>query len=316
MEESYYYSQGRRIPVFRLESARVVRLQEDREDRDFVSIPGWRSVPLGNKRFELLLHADVISDRDVQVSRLEDLNEQLLEAERTIEEQPELITDTSALDEIEAESFPALLEKNGGLLLPTGEIVAQFRSNLDRDTIFSEVRQRSGIVGDPVTFLPNTYLLRPEVGGDVLDLANSLVADGLVEFASPNFIEEIPFRAVDPPPNTYFPQQWHLNNIGQNGARPKADVRALEAWEITTGSPDVTICIIDSGTDSKHEAFSSPGKLVSGFDFQDDDVFPDPTNSRPHGTSCAGVAAAPWGVGRVVGVAPGCSLMAIRRTTL
>jgi hypothetical protein len=136
-----------------------------------------------------------------------------------------------------------------------------------------------------------------------------------VEFASPNFIEEMPFRQAGTPPNALFAQQWHLHNPGLNGARAGADVRAVDAWKITRGSADVVICIIDSGVDSRHEAFSAPGKLVPGFDFDDEDAFPDPTVSS-HGTSCAGVAAAPWGRGRVVGIAPDCRIMPIRRSTL
>jgi thermitase len=91
----------------------------------------------------------------------------------------------------------------------------------------------------------------------------------------------------------------------------RADVDALRAWKITRDSPDIVVCIYDSGIDSAHEAFSIPGKLVPGKDYVDNDTRPDPTESS-HGTSCAGIVAAPWGIGRVVGIAPNCTLMAIR----
>ena len=71
---------------------------------------------------------------------------------------------------------------------------------------------------------------------------------------------------------------------------------------------------MDSGIDSKHEAFSKPGKVIAGYDFEDDDLSPDPTTSD-HGTSCAGVATAPWGVGRTLGSAPDCSLISVRRSS-
>lgn len=325
MEETYYYSQGRRVSVLRLESAKVVRLPEDRE---VLSVPGWHTVPLGNKRFQLLLRADVVSERSLGVRRLEDLTGQMLAAER----ESEAVRSASGRkasrgvalraeseEALRAEAggqvAPALVGQEGGLLLPTGEVVAKFHAGRDAAEVERSVRERGGVVVEALAFLPDTYLLRPVGGGDGLDLANALSESGLVEFASPNFIEEMPPRAVAPPPNALFPRQWHLHSTGQNGARPGADVRALEAWEITKGSPEVVICIIDSGIDSRHDAFSAPGKLVPGFDFEDDDPYADPTSSS-HGTSCAGVAAAPWGVGQVVGVAPFCSLMPVRRATL
>lgn len=322
MEETYYYSRGRRIPVLRLESARVVRLPEDRHD---LSVPGWSTVPLGNKRFKLLLRDGLVSERSVAVRRVEELAEKMLAAERELEAEraaanlePAARPDESE-DALRAETgdqvAPALVGQDGGLLLPTGEVVAKFRTGFDREEVERWVREHGGAVVRAVNLLPDTYLLRPLGGGDGIELANSLIEAQLVEYASPNFIEEMPPRAVAPPPNALFPKQWHLRSDGRDGARAGADVRALDAWEITRGSPGVVICVIDSGIDSRHVAFSAAGKLTRGFDFDDDDAFPDPATSS-HGTSCAGVAAAPWAVGQVVGAAPFCRVMPIRRAPL
>ncbi|MCS6916281.1 MAG: S8 family serine peptidase [Chitinophagales bacterium] len=59
------------------------------------------------------------------------------------------------------------------------------------------------------------------------------------------------------PNDPLFPQQWGLHNIGQTGGTAGADVRALSAWDITTGglSPNgdtIVIAIVDDGFDLNH----------------------------------------------------------------
>jgi alpha-tubulin suppressor-like RCC1 family protein len=115
------------------------------------------------------------------------------------------------------------------------------------------------------------------------------------------------------PNDQYFPNQWHLLNTGQSGGTPGADIRAPEAWEITTGDPNIVVAVIDIGVDSKHPDLIS--SLVPGYDFWDLDDLPDPANDpyAAHGTMCAGLIAAEGnnGIG-VTGVAYNCKIMPIR----
>lgn len=60
------------------------------------------------------------------------------------------------------------------------------------------------------------------------------------------------------PNDPQFGQQWSLNNTGQNGGTPDADIDAPEAWGITTGGVTATgdtivIAIIDGGFFLDHE---------------------------------------------------------------
>ena len=313
MEETFYYSQGRRIPVARVQSGRVVYSSDDRSLM-YASLPGWSILPLGVKNASLLLHVDVLPDRTKQIFRLEDLVNPLLDADESIREKVKVDEERNFRNALGNLSFSILVGKGGGLLLPTGEVLVKFHS-MDASLVKEKVEMLGGRIKEVFSLVSDLYCVETVTQDDGVTLANTLAEQEFVEYATPNFIEEMPWRSVPPPPNSSFSSQWHLQNVGQNGARPDADVNALKAWEITTGSPNVTICIIDSGIDSDHEAFSLPGKLAPGFDFVDVDVFPEPTSSS-HGTSCAGVAAAPWGGSRTIGIAPGCSIMPIRRAKL
>jgi serine protease len=44
-------------------------------------------------------------------------------------------------------------------------------------------------------------------------------------------------------------QQWYLNNTGQNGGTPGADIHAEAAWSVTSGSPNIIVAVMDTGVD-------------------------------------------------------------------
>ena len=61
------------------------------------------------------------------------------------------------------------------------------------------------------------------------------------------------------PNDTFFGDQWHLENTGQTGGIVDADIDATEAWDITTGGltthgDTIVVCVIEgSGVDLDHE---------------------------------------------------------------
>jgi len=117
------------------------------------------------------------------------------------------------------------------------------------------------------------------------------------------------------PNDEYFPMQWHLHNTGQSGGTPGADIRATQAWEITTGDPNIVIAVFDTGVDSNHPDLID--NLMPGYDFIQDDDLADPSPYydlyNAHGTGCSGIIGAQGDndIG-VVGVAWNCKLMPIR----
>ena len=95
-----------------------------------------------------------------------------------------------------------------------------------------------------------------------------------------------------PPDDPYFPQQWNMFNQGQfvGGATgvSGADIRALEAWDISTGADPVTVATLDSGT-YPHDDFANrvlPGRNMATGSSDTSDV------CGGHGTRVAGIIAA------------------------
>lgn len=76
-----------------------------------------------------------------------------------------------------------------------------------------------------------------------------------VIYAEPNFIR----RTMITPNDAQYAQMWGLNNTGQratfggNPGTPGNDIRAEQAWNITTGNRSVVVGIIDTGIDVNHE---------------------------------------------------------------
>ncbi len=169
----------------------------------------------------------------------------------------------------------------------------------------------------------------------ILALCEAYHQDPSIEWASPDFVFKLMLNYT--PTDPLYPDQWHLNNTGQSGGTPDADVDASEAWDrIDTplgGDPNIVIAIIDTGVDIDHEdlddniyqnqveANGTPNvdddnngyvDDISGWDFYSNDNNPRPT-TQPHGTSCAGVAAAEQGNGLGgVGVAFNCSILPVK----
>jgi hypothetical protein len=82
------------------------------------------------------------------------------------------------------------------------------------------------------------------------------------------------------------------------------------AWDVTTGSPDVVIAVVDSGVDATHPDLA--GAVLPGFDFVENTASRTPVDG--HGTGVAGAAAARAnGIGGV-GTCFRCSILPLRVT--
>jgi len=116
----------------------------------------------------------------------------------------------------------------------------------------------------------------------------------LVEYAEPNYLATInpadftqdstsslPFAPLRPSTlsvsDPRLGEQWALSKM-----------QVPNAWDYSTGNPDVLVAVLDTGADFSHPDLA--GKLVPGYDFvnQDDN----PQDDHGHGTHVSGIIAA------------------------
>src|SRR5712692_461034 len=150
-------------------------------------------------------------------------------------------------DPVVAWAYPALVHPpSGQRLLLTNEIVVKVRADTPPSGV-PALLPRTLRVARTLTGAHDELILElvdPKTD-DPLALANALAAESWVEWAQPNFLREYARASV--PDDPMFPQQWHLQNTGQGGGTTGADAELVAAWDVTTGSPDVVIAVIDDG---------------------------------------------------------------------
>jgi len=90
------------------------------------------------------------------------------------------------------------------------------------------------------------------------------------------------------PNDTAWYLLWHHRNNGQSGGTPGADLDSRPAWNISRGSDQTVVAVLDTGIDSDHPEFV--GRIVAGYDFVNNDA--DPEDDHGHGSMVSGLLAA------------------------
>ena len=114
------------------------------------------------------------------------------------------------------------------------------------------------------------YTVKFSEKNDLTDAAKTLGALSMVERVQFSTKIEVPkTEAVEVDPSLFaatragempfddpmLSQQWHYNNDGTvhfPNAKAGADVNLFEAWELTTGRPDVIVAVVDEGVCHEH----------------------------------------------------------------
>jgi serine protease len=215
-----------------------------------------------------------------------------------------------------AESPSAVAARAGGSQV-AGEVVVRYRRGISRSER-AAVQRQTGI-GRPHAFAPRTRVLQIRDGDSVAATVRELRARPEVATAAPNAIARL--------------STWVPSDPGETGKRggwqelqwnflPGVGVNAPDAWQHLLdvkrgGGRGVTVAVLDTGVAyaNRRRFRRSPdfarGDFVRGYDFVDDDRFPNDENG--HGTHVASTIGERTdnAVG-VTGLAYGAKIMPVR----
>jgi len=134
-----------------------------------------------------------------------------------------------------------------------GQILVRFKDNV------SEATAASAHAGTKARTLKrfrnpkNLDLVSLPSGVSIESAIDSYRRNQNVLYAEPNYIVDAYATLNDP----LFGSQWGLYNTGQEGGAPGADIKAPQAWDVTTGSKSVVVAVIDTGIDYNHQDLST-----------------------------------------------------------
>ncbi|MBL7104485.1 MAG: S8 family serine peptidase [Bacteroidales bacterium] len=213
---------------------------------------------------------------------------------------------------------PVYQTLDGFELLPTREIILQFKDNVEEST---------------KNYLINFFSLQEVVStrlydifkvNNALQISKEIQLTGKTVYCCPNFYCKVEKFDGYIPNDEYFGQQFYLHNTGQltndgHYGTEDADIDAPEAWEISKGNNNIVVAVIDEGlTDNHFDLPSSRQIRLPGSNFaapydQTDPNDPSPVENSNHGNACSGIIAAEQDNNQgISGIAPLCKVMPIR----
>ena len=173
----------------------------------------------------------------------------------------------------------------------------------EADTILLKevVEETKTLLLGQVLYMDKWYkiMVSNSIFNNSLEMSNYFYETGLFADIDPGFVFEFKPSCVS---DYKFVDQWALHAIN-----------SCDTWEVTTGSPYVTIAVVDQGIEYSHKEFihkSFPSSTydcftgLSGF-FPDDEPYGD------HGTLVTSVIAANQNYGNMAGIAPNIGIMPI-----
>lgn len=190
-------------------------------------------------------------------------------------------------------------------MLELGTVLGLGADGTVEEDPYTRARRKVGHVLPPAPVPGRWVVVRAGAGESAADCAARLNRHPWVRFAE---VDGIGTGGATLPNDANFGSQWHHRNVNSSGP-VRADMHSTEAWDLTTGSTDVVLAILDTGLAAGQPDFA--GRTVAGYDFVNDDD--DPADDHGHGTAVAGAASATGNnQARVAGVDWHCRIMPLK----
>jgi PKD repeat protein len=130
-----------------------------------------------------------------------------------------------------------------------GQVIVRFSEATTREEAIEALVSERFFVDRVLMRRLDMYLVQILDGTPVLEVIAELEENPRVAYASP---DHLVYERATTPNDTRFSQQWAMHNTGGGGGVPDADIDAVEAWDIGTGSHDFVVAVVDGGMDRTH----------------------------------------------------------------
>jgi len=194
------------------------------------------------------------------------------------------------------------------------EVLVKFKPGVSEETIKRITERLNDQVEDEIEAVPGLDAIDDLDNADPSSVVAEYAALPEVEYAEKNYdIEMDHFESGQHqhPEDPRFEEQWALDNHGLDGGTEGADISAMRAWAISTGSDKVVVAVIDTGVDYTHTDLASNiwvrpadvppyedrqlGTIQDFHGYNAVENNADPMDENGHGTHCAGIIGAEGG---------------------
>jgi thermitase len=154
--------------------------------------------------------------------------------------------------------------------LSSQQILVKFKPGTSLPEVTEIHRQLGGQVKETIPGIGVQVVAVPK--GQAMAKVKAYSSNARVAYAEPDFVAEV----VGSPNDPGFGNQWGMVKI-----------QAPQAWDVTAGSSNINIAILDTGVDLDHPDLAN--KIISNINFSSSNTTDDVNG---HGTHVAGIAAA------------------------
>jgi len=290
-QTDFYYSRGKKIPIIVSSDAVVIKFKDVKTEY------------AANK---IISTENMVKDiKPISVPQAEKFFKASLKPKTDVKQ---LIDRLKKKTEVEIVNYVYIVD--GLEAVPYDQFSIQFKPSVNREQVEALNKLHNVEIIEMNVSVPNLFRLRVTETSDlsVVDMAKLYYESLPAEWSVPDFFMPVQLYT---PNDTYFTNQYYLHNTDQTGGVTDADIDAIEAWNVSTGSSSITVAVIDEGG-SSHEDLPT-NRIVAGYDYCYLDTDPSPGGNQAHGMACAGVIAATQNNSLgVTGVAPNCKVMPVR----
>jgi len=129
-----------------------------------------------------------------------------------------------------------------------GHVLVRTDCGCQEDELWTMAARVGAIPKRGFDIVPGLWLFSYDSAFEMDEVLDEFLLNEKVQYAEPDYY----YHAQMTPNDPLFPQEWGLNNSGQTGGRAGADINAESMWNISTGSSNVAVGIIDTGYDYTH----------------------------------------------------------------